>query len=175
MEFPIVPAEGLWWLYVVFAAAGGAMAFGFRRLQREASSGAASFALKARYALPLGTVAMLVAAWTVYEQASAVIGVGQGRLQIHAGFYSQDVPISDFRPHDARLVDLRVSRDIQPTRRTNGTGAPGLRAGWFVLRNGERAFLLVTDPSAVVYLPGRDFSVLASLQDPAGFLEAIGS
>ncbi len=175
MEFPIVPAGGLWWLYGVFAAASAAMAFGFGRLHREASAGAASLALKARYALPLGAVAMVVAGWIVYEQASATIGVGQGRILIHAGLYSQDVPISDFRPRDAALVDLRESRHLQPTRRTNGTGAPGLRAGWFVLRNGERAFLLVTDPSAVVYVPGRNFSLLASLQDPAGFLEALGS
>ncbi len=97
---------------------------------------------------------MIVAGWTVHEQASATIEVGQGRLQIHAGFYSQDLQISDFRLRDAELVDLRESRHLQPTSRTNGTGAPGLRAGWFVLRNRERAFLLVTDPGAVVYVPG---------------------
>ncbi len=175
MEFPIVPAEGLWWLYGVFAAASAAMAFGFGRLQRQARAGSTSLALKARYALPLGAVAMIVAGWTVHEQASATIEVGQGRVQIHAGFYSQDLQISDFRLRDAELVDLRESRHLQPTSRTNGTGAPGLRAGWFVLRNRERAFLLVTDPGAVVYVPGRAFSVLASLQDPEGFLEALGS
>lgn len=48
-----------------------------------------------------------------------------------------------------------------------GTGLPGYRAGWFRLRNGEKALLYVTDGSRAVYIPtNRGYSLLLSSQNP---------
>ena len=55
-----------------------------------------------------------------------------------------------------------------------GTSLPGYRAGWFRLRNGEKALLYVTDPAKAVYVPTQlDYSVIVTPQDPEGFLSAI--
>ena len=48
------------------------------------------------------------------------------------------------------------------------------RAGWFRLRDGERALLYVTDPARVVYLPTADgYSVMLSVADPAAFIASL--
>ena len=84
------------------------------------------------------------------------------------------IPLSDLRGGSARRVDIATGSDLQPVRRTMGTGLPGYRSGWFRLRNGQKALLYVTDPSKVVYLPTRlDFAVMVSPNDPDGFLSAV--
>ena len=71
-------------------------------------------------------------------------------------------------------MDLTESREYQPRWRTFGTGLPGYRAGWFRLRNREKALLYVTDGSRVVYIPTRDnYSVLLSVAEPERFLQAL--
>jgi hypothetical protein len=60
----------------------------------------------------------------------------------------------------------------QPKWRTNGTAIPGYRAGWFKLRNGEKALMFVTETTDVVYLPTREgYSVLMSVTNPDEFLQ----
>ena len=76
----------------------------------------------------------------------------------------------DLRLNEARIVKLSENRPLHPVSRTNGTGAPGFSAGWFVLRNGEKAFLLVADTDNVLYIPSREFALMVSLNNPEGFL-----
>jgi hypothetical protein len=45
----------------------------------------------------------------------------------------------------ARRVGLSREVDLQPAGRTLGTGLPGYQAGWFRLRNGEKALLYLTN------------------------------
>jgi hypothetical protein len=55
-----------------------------------------------------------------------------------------------------------------------GTGLPGYSAGWFSLRNGEKALLFVTDRSRVVRIPTRDgYSLMVSPRHPQAFMEAL--
>jgi hypothetical protein len=64
--------------------------------------------------------------------------------------------------------------ELQPTRRTFGTGLPGYRSGWFRLRNGERALLYLTDEARAVYVPTTaGYSVLLSPRDPDQFVAAL--
>ncbi len=59
-------------------------------------------------------------------------------------------------------------------RRTMGTGLPGYGAGWFRLRNGEKALAYVTAPSRIAYVPTSDgYSLLLSLEAPDAFLRAL--
>jgi hypothetical protein len=61
-----------------------------------------------------------------------------------------------------------------PARRTVGTGLPGYRAGWFRLRNGEKALLYLTDTSRAVYIPTTaGYSVLLSPAQPDEFVSAL--
>ena len=52
----------------------------------------------------------------------------------------------------------------------------GYRAGWFRLRNGEKALVYVTDPSRVVYIPTTEgYAVMVSPHEPDAFLAAVRS
>ena len=64
--------------------------------------------------------------------------------------------------------------DYQPKWRTNGAGLPGYAAGWFKLRNKEKALVFLTDRSRVVYIPtNKDYSVLLSVREAEEFADAI--
>src|SRR5262245_23763746 len=100
--------------------------------------------------------------------------ISSAGLRLTGDFYGRTMPVSDLRGGSARRVDISTGNDLQPVRRTMGTGLPGYRAGWFRLRNGEKALLYVTDSTKVVYIPTRlDYSVMVSPNDPDAFLTAI--
>src|SRR5206468_4079591 len=69
--------------------------------------------------------------------------------------YGRLIPASQLRGAAARIIDLRSDAEHRPRRRTFGTGLPGYAAGWFRLRNGEKALLFLTDWTHVVYVPKR--------------------
>jgi hypothetical protein len=53
---------------------------------------------------------------------------------------------------------------------------PGYQAGWFRLRNGEKALVFVGDPTRVVFIPVRDgYSLLVSVAEADPFLSALRS
>jgi hypothetical protein len=57
-----------------------------------------------------------------------------------------------------------------------GTGLPGYQAGWFRLRNGDRALLYLTDRSKAVYVPTTEgYGVLLSPAEPEQFLAALNT
>lgn len=113
---------------------------------------------------------MLGGCWVIYKQATATLEIADETLKVHAGLYSQEIMKSDLRIDEAKIIELSKNRQLQPVLRTNGTGAPGFRAGWFVLRNGEKAFLLVTDTKNILYIPSSEFTLLVSLENPEDFL-----
>jgi hypothetical protein len=97
---------------------------------------------------------------------------GEG-LRLHGDLYGRTIPFSELRGGAARRVDIGAG-DYQPKWRTLGTALPGYRAGWFRLRNGEKALLYVTDPSKAVYIPTQaGYAVLLTPNDPDGFLNAL--
>lgn len=98
---------------------------------------------------------------------------GEG-LHIRSALYGRMIPARALVAEEARLVDLDVEHELQPTRRTNGIGMPGYRAGWFNTRRRGRALLFVTDPRSVVYLPTRDgYGLLLSVRRPQEFIRTL--
>ncbi len=84
------------------------------------------------------------------------------------------IPASELRGGLARIVDLERDPDLAPRWRTMGTGLPGYKAGWFRLRNGEKALVSLTDTHRAVYLPtSRGFALLVSPAQPDSFLAAV--
>lgn len=81
-------------------------------------------------------------------------------LIVRAGFYGRALRRSSLRPDSALEVSLVDRRDLAPRWRTNGIGLPGFRAGWFRLRNSEKALVLLTDPFHTTYLPTSEGYVL---------------
>ncbi len=73
-------------------------------------------------------------------------------------------------------MDLATARELVPRLRMAGTAAGGYQAGWFRLRNGEKALLYLTDRRHAVYVPTTEgYSVLLSPQQPEPFVERLRS
>lgn len=117
---------------------------------------------------------LLLFGWMAYASRTTWFEVSAEGLQIHSRVYGRTIPLQSVDAAQTRVVDLERSLELRPRVRTNGIGMPGYGAGWFRLRNGERALLFVTDRSRVVYVPtAAGYSVLLSTPDPAGLVDAI--
>lgn len=117
----------------------------------------------------------LVFAWFAYAAVSARFEVSDGGLLIRSAIYGRTVPAEALRTTEARIVDLRRERDLQPSWRTNGIGMPGYSAGWFRLRGGGRALAFLTTRDRVVHVPTTEgYDLLLSTTDPDGLLRSLG-
>lgn len=106
--------------------------------------------------------------YTFYEVSS------EG-LRIRGDLYGRLIPKSALLLEKARMVNLNEVPDLKPTRRTCGTSVPGYQAGWFRLKNGEKALLYLTNTQQAVYIPTTEgFSLLLSVEKPDRFLDALG-
>ena len=122
--------------------------------------------------VPLGIVTFVLGA-SFIGMRGARFEVSNAELRLSGDLYGRTIPAADLRGGSARRVNINKG-EYQPTRRTLGTGLPGYRAGWFRLRNGEKALLYVTDPTKVVYVPTRvGYAIMLSPRDPDGFLDAV--
>jgi Bacterial PH domain len=93
-------------------------------------------------------------------------------LRLSGELYGRFIPSTELKLEQSRLVDLKREPNLEPSLRTFGTGLPGYNAGWFRLRNGEKALLYLTDRTQAVYVPTTaGYSVLVSPKDPVRFLE----
>lgn len=129
--------------------------------------------LAAVMALASGTVTALFATSAVAAR-TARFEVSPEGLRLRGDLYGRLIPAAELRVDEARRVDLTTNAELTPRLRTFGTGVPGYQAGWFRLRNGEKALLYLTDRSRAVYVPTTaGYSVMVSPADPDGFLAAL--
>lgn len=95
-------------------------------------------------------------------------------LRLRGDLYGRMIPADSLRGGAARIVDLANTPELQPGWRRMGTGLPGYRAGWFRLRNGEKALVYLTETSRTVYVPTRSgYSVMLTPQQPERFLDRL--
>ena len=95
-------------------------------------------------------------------------------LRLRSGLCALRIPADHLRGGSARVLDLGHAGGLQPAVRTLGLGLPGYRAGWFRLKNGDKALLYVTDPTRVVYIPTRTgYSLMLSVREPDAFVKAL--
>ena len=110
---------------------------------------------------------------SVYSARHATFDVSNDGLMIK-GEYSQSIRLRDLDLSKAEVVDLAQRSELRPALRTNGVGLPGYQAGWFKLRNGQKALLYLTTRNEVVYLPTNDgYTLLLSVIDPSAFLTSL--
>jgi hypothetical protein len=122
------------------------------------------------------TVIVAIAAliYSLVGARTARFEVSSDGLRLRGDFYGRLIPMRDLQLDMARVVDLRNESSLAPVRRTMGTALPGYRAGWFRLRDSERALLYITDPSRVAYVPTHDgYAIMLSVADPEAFLESL--
>ncbi|MBI1925278.1 hypothetical protein HYR99_13635 [Candidatus Poribacteria bacterium] len=112
--------------------------------------------------------------YLAYSSRHVKFEVSPEGFRISGDLYGRQIPLKSLILDRAKSVDLNRDKDYQLKRRTNGTGLPGYRAGWFKLRNGEKCLVFVTDKRRVLYLPTRQgYSVLLSVKEPDSLLDAL--
>jgi hypothetical protein len=100
--------------------------------------------------------------------------VSSAGLRLQGDWYGRAIPAEQLRGQAAKRVDFAAEPALAPKMRTMGTGLPGYQAGWFRLRNGEKALLYLTDRNRAVYVPTTaGYSLLLSPADPDAFLSAV--
>jgi hypothetical protein len=120
----------------------------------------------------LGIIALFISFG--YQARHAVFTVSDQGLSIGPGLYGRFIPRDDIDKSGVKIINLDAEPEYQLKWRTNGVGLPGYAAGWFKLRNKEKALVLVTGRSGVVYIPtNKNYSVLLSVQDAGAFVGAI--
>jgi hypothetical protein len=117
-----------------------------------------------------------VLATAVRGSRSSTFEVSGEGLRLRGDLYGRFIPAGQLRAGEARRVDLTVSPELRPRWRTMGTGMPGYQAGWFRLRNGEKALVYMTDRRRAVYVPTTEgYAVLVSPDDPDAFVAALST
>lgn len=116
-------------------------------------------------------LAIAIALLGVWQLNSIRLTVDAQTLAVGGGAYRVSIPMAQV---DRGAVRLRAGdKDHALGMRTNGIGMPGLALGWFNAKN-SKVFAAVTDPEKVVIIPTTaGYTILASPEDPAAFLEAI--
>lgn len=142
-----------------------------------------TFAISSASARPAWVLAVIVVvllvvcvllAWTAYSSRNSRVELGPDGLRLRGDLWGRTIPLDRIRFDAVRLVDLAEERELEPVRRTLGTGLPGYASGWFRLRNGEKALLYLTRRSGVVHVPtAQGYSLLLSLDQPELFLERL--
>ena len=109
-----------------------------------------------------------------YSSRHMVFAVSDDGLRISGGLYGRSIPGEQIAGDNVKVLNLNVDTEYKPKRRTNGIGLPGYQAGWFKLKNNEKALLFVTDQSRVVYVPTTEnYSVLLSVREAEEFAESL--
>jgi len=115
--------------------------------------------------------AMVLIATSVRGAHSSSFEIRPEGLRLRGDVYGRLIPKAQLRVDLARRVDLTREEELRPKWRRMGTGLPGYQAGWFRLRNGEKALLYLTDRTRAVYVPTTaGYGLLLSPSDPDGFL-----
>lgn len=113
-------------------------------------------------------------AYSLSAARTARFEVSRAGLRLRGDFYGRLIPASALDLSRARAVNLRTDTALAPVTRLIGTAIGGYQAGWFRLRDGERALLYVTDRTRVAYVPTtRGYAVLVSVADPEALLAAL--
>jgi len=120
----------------------------------------------------IGAAVLLVA--SVRGAHSSTFEIRPDGLRLRGDLYGRLIPRTELRVDLARRVDLTREEGLRPKSRRMGTALPGYQAGWFRLRNGEKALLYLTDRTRAVYVPTTaGYVLLLSPADPDGFLSRL--
>ncbi|HEX6643517.1 MAG TPA: PH domain-containing protein [Gemmatimonadales bacterium] len=129
------------------------------------------------FLLPLGLVLLTVLAIllsSLYSSRGARFDVSPDGLRLRGDLYGRTIPAMSLRAGEARRVNLEAEAELRPKWRTLGTGLPGYQAGWFRLRDGQKALVYLTDRSRAVYVPTTEgYGLLLSPEHPDRFLAAV--
>lgn len=118
--------------------------------------------------------ALLLMVWLAWSMQHVRFTVSKDGLRLQGDLYGRTVPLKSLKLDEAVVTNLNTDKEHQPKWRTMGTALPGYAAGWFKLRNGEKALLYVTDKTRVARIPTTEgYSVMLSVSEPAALIDAL--
>lgn len=119
-------------------------------------------------------IILFALAYTAYSSRNSRVEIADDGIKLVGDFWGREIPFSQLKVSDARILDISGKTEYSPKHRTFGTGLPGYASGWFRLRNGEKALLYITKRRNVVYLPTLDgYSLLLSVEHPENFIGSL--
>jgi hypothetical protein len=105
-----------------------------------------------------------------YSSRNIQFTINDDGLRISPGLYGRLIPREAIKTEGVRVINLTIDSEYLPKWRTNGVGLPGYSAGWFKLKNGEKALVFLTERTRVVYMPTTEnYSVLLSVREAEEF------
>lgn len=97
-----------------------------------------------------------------------------GALEVATTFYRRRLPLADLKLDEARIVDLDERTELRPMFKTNGTGLPGFKSGWFRLRNRNKALVAMVGGKRVAWIPTRvGYDLLLQPRSPQALLDEL--
>lgn len=118
--------------------------------------------------------ALLLMVWLAWSMQHVRFTVSNDGLRLQGDLYGRMVPLKSLKLNEAVVTNLNTDKEHQPKWRTMGTALPGYAAGWFKLRNGEKALLFVTDKTRVARIPTTEgYSLMLSVSNPAALIDAL--
>lgn len=117
---------------------------------------------------------LLLMIWLAWSMQHVRFTVSNDGLRLQGDLYGRTVPLKSLKLDEAVVTNLNTDKEHQPKWRTMGTALPGYAAGWFKLRNGEKALLFVTDKTRVARIPTTEgYSLMLSVNEPAALIDAL--
>ena len=122
------------------------------------------------------SVAIMLAVWLITarmlnRQAASLVG---GCLEITGALHKRRIALGELDLAQARVVDLAERTELRPRLKLFGMGLPGFRSGWFLLGNGRRGFVTMTNGSRVLWIPTRKgYDLLLEMQQPQAALDQL--
>jgi hypothetical protein len=118
--------------------------------------------------LPIGVLLVALAgAFVYFVVGPKTLAVADSSVTAAGAMYSATVDRASIVRDEVRVVDLDREPQLSPSARTNGLDLFTYQEGWFRLHNGEKAFVVMSNPKSVLYIPTRAGHVLLfSAADP---------
>lgn len=120
-----------------------------------------------------GTLAVCLLVWALIARGLRRhrIGADDAGLEVATTFYSRRLAWAELDLARARVVDLDEHTEFKPMLKTNGTSLPGLRSGWFRLRNRSKALVATAGGTRVLWLPTQGYDLLLQSRQPQALLQ----
>ena len=122
------------------------------------------------FTLIVPLVMLLIPLWPDRTQ----LEVSDAGVRITGSMYGRLIPLANLG--NGRKLTPEDMPDYRTSARTNGIGLPNYLGGWFRLGNGSKGLVFLTDASRPIIVPTTEgYTLLASPEDPEGFLAALTS
>ncbi|HEY5704189.1 MAG TPA: PH domain-containing protein [Terrimicrobiaceae bacterium] len=121
--------------------------------------------------------ALLVFAFFVLDRSKHVrFEIADGRLFVRGDIFCWRFPLSSMNLGPSVVLDLTQWPEFRPRRKIIGTSMPGYQSGEFLLRNGRRAIVFLSDLRRVLCILMDDGKfLLLSCADPEELLALLAA